>query len=102
VAGNITIDVTTSPMLFFIKQRQLYQLTNETSILAINVLNTTTTAELPLKLVAETKPGGVKGSWEWHGSMLQFNHGSKSNQGIFYNCAEDTAGGKGIYMVLNK
>ncbi|KII95202.1 hypothetical protein PLICRDRAFT_34039 [Plicaturopsis crispa FD-325 SS-3] len=99
--GNATIGQTNSPPLFFINKEQLYQFTNATHILPVNVYNSTAVrGGLPLRLATGDKLEGIGGgSWRWKGTMLYYDYGAKSNNGLFYLCQYRTA--PGVYMNLD-
>ncbi|KAL7282318.1 hypothetical protein ACG7TL_003788 [Trametes sanguinea] len=98
--GNVTMYRNKSPPLFYIHQNQLWHYHNESTILPINVLNSTQAAGLPLQMVAEQKAGGVPGGrWRWQGTMLFYENGAQNNQGLFYSCA-DVNGLNGLFLFL--
>lgn len=102
--GDAVIYENRSPPLFYINKGQLWQMTNQTSILRVNVVNVTDSAldPLPLKLeVGETKKGISGGEWHWRGTMLFYDLGSQSNKGLFYNCRL-TNGKKAVYLSLEE
>ncbi|KDQ64496.1 hypothetical protein JAAARDRAFT_228050 [Jaapia argillacea MUCL 33604] len=100
VPGNVSVYPNPSPPYFFVRNDQLWQITNDTSILAVNVVNTTGVADVPLKLMVGKKRSGItNGSWRWRGTMLYYEQGSNSNQGVYYVCIEKT-GHSGVYMFL--
>jgi len=102
VPGEATISDSdgTAPPVFFVNQRQLWQLTNQTSILAVNLQNVTGKAPVPLKLVLEQEQGGVEGgTWRWQGSRLFYDYGKLSNNGLYFACDEGD-GSKSVYTSL--
>lgn len=89
-----------SPPLFYIHQNQLWHYHNESTILPINVHNSTRAADLPLQLVADTEPAGVPGGrWRWQGTMLFYENGAQDNQGLYYSC-QDVNGLNGLFTFL--
>ena len=98
--GNLTMYRNKSPPLFYIHQNQLWHYHNESTILPVNVHNSTQAAGLPLQMIAETKPGGVPGGkWRWQGTMLFYENGPQNNQGLFYSC-QDVNGLNGLFLFL--
>lgn len=103
VPGPAVVHENLSPPLFYIYQQQLWQLTNQTSILRVNVLNTTDVEGhfAPLKLELGEKKEGVSGGiWRWRGTMLHYDLGQKSNKGLYYSC-ESKSGMRGVYMSID-
>ena len=99
--GSAVIKEDLPPPLFFISHDQLWQYHNDSYIFPVNVLNSTLTAQAPLQLnVGNRREGLSGGSWWWRGTMLYYNHGDKTNRGLFYAC-QDKAGHRGVYMVLD-
>ncbi|KAA1466497.1 hypothetical protein DENSPDRAFT_846918 [Dentipellis sp. KUC8613] len=101
--GNATIEPTPNPPLFFVDHGQLYQYTNESYILHVNVINTTLseTDPMPYRLVLGNKHEGVKNThWRWRGTVLHFDHGEKTNLGLYYKCW-DGLGKPAVYMYLD-
>lgn len=93
-----------SPPLFFINDRQLWQLTNQTSILRVNVKNVTEVAghPAPLKLeFSDEKEGVTGGTWRWRGTMLHYDLGKSTNKGLYFNC-KTSSGTRGVYMSLEE
>ena len=91
-----------SPPLFFINQQQLWQLTNQTAILRVNVLNVTDDAAHPgpLKLELAEDAGGVTGGvWRWRGTKLYYDLGPRTNGGLFFAC-RTRSGTRGVYTAL--
>lgn len=125
--GNAIINSAPSPLPFFVSPRdgQLYQVVNATTVLHVNVLNTTRTPDAhplgsayaqarlelalapntphsPLKLeLAPTRaPGAPVGAWRWQGTMLYYDDkAERTNSGVFYQCV-DRDGPHGLYMFL--
>lgn len=98
--GNVTVYRNKSPPLFYIHQNQLWHYHNESTILPINVHNSTKAADLPLQLVADTEPAGVPGGrWRWQGTMLFYENGEQDNQGLYYSC-QDVNGLNGLFTFL--
>ncbi|TBU49381.1 hypothetical protein BD309DRAFT_909893 [Dichomitus squalens] len=98
--GNVTMYRNRSPPLFYIHQSQLWHYHNESTILPVNVHNSTGTGQLPLQMIAGTKPDGVPGGrWRWQGTMLFYENGAQDNQGLFYACA-DVNGLNGMFLFL--
>jgi hypothetical protein len=68
---------------------------NDTTIYHVNVRNFTDKVDgdkvpLPFRLTIDEEEEGLeRGQWKWGGQMLHFNHGSKTNYGIFYHCIGD-------------
>jgi len=102
--SNVTIDtVRKDPPLYFVDRQQLYQWTNDTYILSVNVLNSTTSEEdpMPYKLVLDTEKHGLKGAvWRWRGTDLHVDYLNMSNRGHFYTC-KNSAGRIGTYLFLD-
>ncbi|OCH92879.1 hypothetical protein OBBRIDRAFT_790737 [Obba rivulosa] len=98
--GNMTVYRNRSPPLFYIYGDQLYHYHNDSTILPVNVYNTTGAQDLPLQIKAGTMEDGVKGGiWRWQGTMLQYERGTQTNQGLFYHC-DDPNGLKGLFLFL--
>ncbi|KAI0775923.1 hypothetical protein BD413DRAFT_602457 [Trametes elegans] len=98
--GNVTVFKNKSPPLFYIHQSQLWHYHNDSTILPVNVHNSTGAAGLPLQMVAESAPGGVPGGrWRWQGTMLFYENGAQNNQGLFYSC-QDVNGLNGLFLFL--
>ncbi|KZP17279.1 hypothetical protein FIBSPDRAFT_747453 [Athelia psychrophila] len=89
------------PPLFYLGQNKLYQYTNDSYIIPINVVNSTLTAEAPLLLVVGKGDSSLAGGkWSWVGSLLNYETpNGKKNRGLFYAC-NDNAGDPGLYMAL--
>ncbi|TFL06020.1 hypothetical protein BDV98DRAFT_580077 [Pterulicium gracile] len=90
----------TEPPVFFIKNEQLYQLNNQSSVFHVNVMNTTELSNSrdpadaqshKLRMEITPQKRGVRGVWKWKGTMLHFEHGGISNRGVFYGCQEEIA-----------
>ena len=89
-----------SPPLFYIHQNQLWHYHNESTIMPVNVHNTTGSGQLPLQMIVGTKPKCVPGGrWRWQGTMLFYENGPQNNQGLFYSCA-DVNGLNGMFLFL--
>ena len=102
IPGQAVIFENPSPPLFYINKNQLWQLTNQTSILRVNVHNVTgeATHPVPYKLALGSKPEGVTGgTWRWRGTMLYFDLGSKTNHGLYFSC-QLRDGTRGVYIAL--
>ncbi|KAM5540393.1 hypothetical protein V8D89_005851 [Ganoderma adspersum] len=98
--GNVTMYRNKSPPLFYIHQNQLWHYHNDSTILLVNVHNTTGSAQLPLQLIADPAPGGVPGGrWRWQATMLFYENGAQNNEGLFYSCA-DVNGLNGMFLFL--
>ncbi|KAK1236567.1 hypothetical protein PQX77_000119 [Marasmius sp. AFHP31] len=101
-SGNLTISEDSnsgSPPLFYVRNNQLFHFINETYIVNVNVVNTTTiappTAEFPLQLAVDKKRKGIRnGSWVWRGTMLHYEFGGRSNGGVYYSCPAEDGGSK--------
>ena len=105
-----------NPPRYFIQppmRGQLYQLVNDSYVLQVHVQNTTQTqttsgdvepAPLPYRVVFGEKQDDtvVDGTWTWTGTTLRWNHGSKHNHGLFYDCATDKTdkNKRGLFMDL--
>lgn len=88
------------PPLFFINQSQLWQFYNDSAIYPVNVMNTTGVAQAPLQLVLGARRAGMTGgSWRWWGTMLRYDLGKGSNNGLFYTCPTE-GGASGVFMFL--
>lgn len=86
--------------MFYIHNDQLWHYHNASTILPVNVLNSTASAELPLQVVVGNKRGGVKGGvWRWQGTRLFYEQGSADNSGVYYSC-QDTNGLMGLFFFL--
>lgn len=102
--GDAVIFENRSPPLFYVNKGQLYQMTNQTSILYVNVMNVTNVERelFPLKLeVSETKKGISGGEWFWRGTMLHYDLNGKTNKGLYYNCRLSN-GKKAVYVGLDE
>lgn len=105
VPGNLTISPNSrAPGLFYINRGQLWQYINATSIFHVNVVNTTTVVpgmqDIPVQLVLDSKRTGIKsGSFRWKGTMLYYDYGQQTNQGVYYSCAVE-GGGTNLFMFL--
>lgn len=98
--GNVTMYRNRSPPLFYIHQNQLWHYHNESTIMPVNVHNTTGSGQLPLQLIVGKKPEGVPGGrWRWQGTMLFYENGPQNNEGLFYSCA-DVNGLNGMFLFL--
>ncbi|KAI1795118.1 hypothetical protein LXA43DRAFT_1091240 [Ganoderma leucocontextum] len=98
--GNMTMYRNKSPPLFYIHQNQLWHYHNDSTILPVNVHNSTGSAQLPLQMIAGTQPDGVPGGrWRWQATMLFYENGAQDNQGLFYSCA-DVNGLNGMFLFL--
>ena len=100
--GSAMIYENPNPPLFYVYKDQLWQVTNETYILRVNLMNVTETDDhpLPLKLELDTKPQGIKGGeWRWKGTALYFDLGNESNGGIYFSCKKGH-GYQGLYTSL--
>jgi hypothetical protein len=87
----------TEPPIFFIKNYQLYQLNNASSVFHVNVLNTTLPTDAsredhPLRIEITPQKKGIQGVWKWKQSMLFFEQGKLSNRGVFYACQDKLSG----------
>jgi len=105
-----------NPPLYFVQppmRGQLYQLVNDSYVFQVHVQNTTETrttsgdvepAPLPYRVVFGEKQDDtvVDGAWTWTGTTLRWNHGSKHNHGLFYDCATDKTdkNKRGLFMDL--
>ncbi|KAJ7095378.1 hypothetical protein B0H15DRAFT_829310 [Mycena belliarum] len=100
--GNLTALPTAQlrgPPLFSVKQNQLWQYRNETTVYPVTILNTTLVDGVPpLQMVLGKQRSGTVtgGAWEWRGTMLRYTLGASGNGGIFYTCE----GVAGIFMFL--
>jgi len=90
--GNATIFKSKSPPLFYIHNNQLWHFHNESTILPVQLRNSTTQARHPLRVVVgdnepeATRQTRVKGgSWRWQGTMLWYDHGQHSTP-LFHSC----------------
>ncbi|KAI0750657.1 hypothetical protein C8Q80DRAFT_1267981 [Daedaleopsis nitida] len=98
--GNVTMFRNRSPPLFYIHQNQLWHFHNESTILPINLYNSTQSVSLPLQMIAGAKPEGVSGGrWRWQSTMLFYENGPQNNEGLFYSCA-DVNGLNGVFLFL--
>ncbi|KAL5507870.1 hypothetical protein ACEPAH_5488 [Sanghuangporus vaninii] len=94
-----------SPPLFYIHNGQLWQPTNLTSILRVNVLNVTSIEQkgiihpAPLKIEISEEPKGLDGTWRWSGTKLYFEVGNRSNKGLYFSCVTN-GGARALYTAL--
>jgi len=103
IPGNITISGDPSPLLFYVDHNQLWQITNETYILPVNVVNTTASTEdlMPYKLVIGDKREGISNAiWRWRGTVLYLDIGEMTNSALYYSCP-NKAGQYGVYTYLD-
>ncbi|KAH7914360.1 hypothetical protein BJ138DRAFT_1144109 [Hygrophoropsis aurantiaca] len=99
--GRAIVTQESSPPLFYINHDQLWQYQNDTYIFPVSVLNSTLTADAPLQVTISEKSEGLSGGrWRWRGTMLYYDLGSKTNQGLFYTC-QDKSGAHGVFMFLD-
>ncbi|KAI0068711.1 hypothetical protein BV25DRAFT_1986293 [Artomyces pyxidatus] len=106
VAGNVTITMrrrsrSSDLALFFLHHNRLFQFTNETSILNVNVLNTTAVEgePMPYKLAVSPKREGLRDAmFRWRGTLLHYELGNGPDQTFFYVC-KNASGETGIYML---
>lgn len=101
--GNASVYRNRSPPLFYIHQNQLWHFHNESTILPVQVHNSTLTSKLPLQVVVGDKDPKLAhrilvkgGHWRWQGTMLRYDHGSSSTP-LFYSC-QDTNGLMGLFL----
>lgn len=88
------------PPLFYIHNDQLWLFHNASTILPVNVQNSTLSSQLPLQLVVGKQREGVKGGgWRWQGTMLVYEQGRATNNGVYYSC-QDTSGLMGLFMFM--
>ncbi|KAI0347193.1 hypothetical protein BDW22DRAFT_1351563 [Trametopsis cervina] len=101
--GNATVKTVlgrTPPPLFYIHNSQLWQYHNASTILPVNVHNSTLSSQLPLQMIAGKKRDGVKGgSWRWQGTQLVYEQGKSNNGGVYYSC-QDTNGLMGVFLFM--
>ncbi|KAI0092074.1 hypothetical protein BDY19DRAFT_928203 [Irpex rosettiformis] len=96
--GNVTVTNTKEPPLFYVHGSQLWHYHNSTTILPVNVRNSTVTSHLPLQLVVGNERDGVKsGSWRWQGTQLVYEQWKTTNSGVYYSC-QDTNGLMGLFL----
>ncbi|KAI0268193.1 hypothetical protein BC834DRAFT_868346 [Gloeopeniophorella convolvens] len=101
--GNMTISSMPrqyNAPLFYVNNGQLFQYTNETYILHVNVLNSTLDANdpLPYKLaVGRGRAGLPDVTWKWKGLLLQVDHGQKTNHALYFKCMSRLGRG-GVYL----
>ena len=94
----MTVVNTRNPPLFYVHGSQLWHYHNATTILPVNVRNSTLSSQLPLQLIVSDKRDGVKGgSWRWQGTQLIYEQGKTTNSGVYYSC-QDTNGLMGLYL----
>lgn len=100
--GNLTaVTNDRRPEWFYIRQNQLYQVVNSTTIYAVNLKNIGI-PDYPLQLVSSNKREGNRyGVWRWQGSMLFYEEGKLSNGGLYYECTLKD-GHPGIFTFLKK
>ena len=100
--GSALIYENPNPPLFYVYKDQLWQLTNETYILRVNLMNVTDDANhpAPLRLELDTEAKGIKGGeWRWKGTALYYDLGNESNNGLFFSCRRGS-GYLGVYTSL--
>ncbi|KAL1747452.1 hypothetical protein HDZ31DRAFT_31866 [Schizophyllum fasciatum] len=97
VAGNVSL--VADPPLFYIYRHQLYQYTNDSSILPVQAANVTGLPNDPLQLVAADSDARALtgGIWRWAGTRLIYDHYGRTNRGTYYACALE-GGGSGVFM----
>ncbi|KAI0254754.1 hypothetical protein BJV78DRAFT_1279857 [Lactifluus subvellereus] len=103
--GNMTISFIPrrdDALLFFVNNGQLFHNKNESYILHVNVLNTTSDTDepLPYKLALGRQRDGLRDAmWRWWGTFLHLGlglgHGQRANRGLYYKCV--TKHGEGVY-----
>ena len=99
--GNMTISFIShqhDAPLFFVNNGQLFQSKNESYILPVSVLNTTSDTDepLPYKLALARQRDGLRDMmWRWRGTFLHLHHDQRTNNGLYYKCA--TSHGEGVY-----
>ena len=97
----MTVSRRLSPPLFYIHNSQLFYYHNMTTILHMNVINSTLTSPFPYQLMVGTKQEGIKsGHFRWQGTMLYYDRGTGTNGGAFYSCKDPTGGLTGLFMFL--
>ncbi|KAI0796783.1 hypothetical protein C8Q75DRAFT_729641 [Abortiporus biennis] len=100
--GNATIRRDNAPPLFYVYQSQLYNYHNDSSILPVQLHNSTMSSKFPLQVVVgdtgkQAKKTLVKGgSWRWQGTILRYEHGPYSTP-LFYSCL-DVNGLMGLFV----
>ncbi|KAI0701801.1 hypothetical protein BC835DRAFT_1264528 [Cytidiella melzeri] len=98
--GNVTITSTKNPPMFYLHNSQVWLYHNATTILPVNVRNSTLSSQLPLQVVVGKQREGVRGgTWRWQGTQLIYEQGSATNQGIYYAC-QDTNDLMGLFLFL--
>jgi len=103
LAGSAVIHENPSPPLFFINNQQLWQVTNATSMLHVNVLNVTNSDAhpAPLKLELGENTDGISGGvWRWRGTKLHFDLGTQTNKGLYFSCPMKD-GSQAVYTSLH-
>ncbi|THH11902.1 hypothetical protein EW145_g322 [Phellinidium pouzarii] len=107
MSGPAAIYENPEPPLFFVKNQQLWQPTNMTYVLRLNVLNVTGVDEVgythpaPLKLELGERAEGVDGLFRWRGTKLHFDLGKRTNNGLYFSC-QSKNGTKGVYTSLDE
>jgi hypothetical protein len=97
----MTVTTHRYPPVFYVHNKELWHYHNATTILPVNVRNSTMSSQLPLQLVVGKERGGVRGgSWRWQGTQLIYEHGKVTNQGVYYSC-QDTNGLMGLFLFLS-
>lgn len=100
--GNASIARSPSPPLFYVAKNRLWHFHNESTVLPIQLHNSTQSAKLPLQVIVGedgslSRRTAVKGgNWRWQGTMLRYEQGSHSTP-LFYSC-QDTNGLMGLYL----
>lgn len=103
--GNVSVTRDPSPPLFYIANNELYHFHNESTILPIQVHNSTQSAKLPLQLTIGDGEATGKlsrrtivpgGNWRWQGTMLRYDQGTTSTP-LFFSC-QDANGLMGLFL----
>jgi hypothetical protein len=87
--SNVTIKTHHGhPPVFYVYQRQLWLMKNETTVWPVNVYNTTGIFPLPMQLRVAEKQEGIAGRWWWEGQTLNFDANGRSSveSRLFYVC----------------
>ena len=98
--GNITVSTKNDAPLFYVYNDQLWHYHNSSTILPVNVQNSTSTSQVPLQLATGKTRDGIRGGgWRWQGTQLIYEQGKSTNSGVYYFC-RDMNGLMGLFTTL--
>ena len=92
------------PPLFYVNQRQLWLLVNETTVFPVNMHNVTGDyhPDLPFQLVLGKKVEGVQGGeWRWQQTSLIYDLpgvNDPSTHGLFFHCVLPPSYRSNVFM----